>query len=151
MSFVEEHLDTEVTIVMAIIAAFWGVLRYADSLYKEQVRTGMKRIETSIEDMREELKELSNEVVTHGQLAKMDDDITELQKLINLMREKAVSEERISKMDKDFQGLRETIQKTREAMIQGGSIAVENEKRTEATLARLEKRLDMRCSKMSGE
>lgn len=149
MSFVEEHLDSEVTILMAIVAAFWGVLRYADSLYKDQVKSSMGRIEKSIDDLRAEVNLLSSEVVSQDQVAKMDDEMTEIQKQINLLREKAVSEERMAKMDKEFQGLRETIQKTREAMIQGGSTAVENEKRTEATLARLEKRLDMRCSKMS--
>jgi ribosomal protein S4 len=148
MSFVEEHLDIEATVLMAVVASFWGVLRYADSLYKDQVKSGMSRIEKSIDELKAEVNLIGNDMVNQDQVVKMDNEMTEIQKQINLLREKTVSEERMAKMDKEFQGLRETIQKTREAMIQGGSTAVENEKRTEATLARLEKRLDMRCSKM---
>ena len=149
MSFVEEHLDSAATILTGVAAAFWGVLRYADSLYKDQVKSGTSRIEKSIDQLKAEVSLLSSEVVSQEQAAKMDAEMTEIQKQINLLREKAVSEERMAKMDKEFQGLRETIQKTREAMIQGGFTAVENEKRNEATLARLEKRLDMRCCKTS--
>lgn len=148
MSFFEEHFDAEAAIVMGVVGAFWGLLRHNDAQQKQHVQASMSRIEDNIDEMQLELKALSNDVVSQSQMTKMDEELSELQKDLNIMREKAVSIERINKIDVEFQGLRETIQRTREAMIKNATAGAESAKRTEDSVERLEKRLDLRCSKL---
>ncbi|MGB4498360.1 MAG: hypothetical protein WBI40_06655 [Methylococcaceae bacterium] len=120
-SFIEEHFDAEVGVIMAVVSAFWGLLRHNDSQHKEHLKHWLERIEKNVNEMRVELKEITENLVCPEQITKMDDEISELQKEINLAREKSVSAERMAKMEMEFQGLRSIIQKTREAVIQTAS------------------------------
>jgi hypothetical protein len=140
--FIEEHFDAEIGVLMAVVGAFWGLLRHNDTQSKEHLKQWLERLEKNIDEMRVELKEIGENIVPPEQIAKMDDEISELQKEINLAREKSVSAERMAKMDLEFQGLRTMIQKTREAVIQSATKEKEDLRRTEESIARLEKKID---------
>lgn len=142
MSFIEEHFDAEVAILLGIGSVIWGLLRFIDSQQKEHLKQWLERIEKNVNEMRLELKDIAENLVCPEQIAKMDDEISALQKEINLVREKSISVERIAKMDSEFQGLRTAIQKTREAMIQAATKEKEDLRRTEESLVRIEKKVD---------
>ena len=138
MSFIEEHFDTEVTIVGGIISAIWGLVRLIDSKDKAHLRESLERIENNVNQIRKELKEITENLVCPEQITKLDDEISEMQKEFNLMREKSVSAERMAKMDEEFQGLRSMIQKTREEAIR----IAERERRAAESIDRIEKKVD---------
>jgi predicted nucleic acid-binding Zn-ribbon protein len=156
MGFIEEHFDAEVAVVMGIGGVIWGLLRFIDNQHKEHLKQWLERIEKNVNEIRSELKEITENLVCPEQIAKMDDEISALQKEINLAREKSVSVERIAKMDVEFQGLRSAIQKTREAMIQAATKEKEDLRRTEESLVRIEKKIDSKvdektCHLMQGK
>jgi hypothetical protein len=141
-NFVEEHFDAEIGVIMAIVGAFWGLLRHNDTQHKEHLKSWLERLEKSITEMRIELREISESVVPPEQIAKMDDEIAVLQKDISTIREKSVSVEQVSKIDIEFQRIRTMIQKIREVVIQTATKEKEDLRRTEESLLRLEKKVD---------
>lgn len=142
MSFIEEHFDTEVAFLITVFGAFWGLLRRNDTQHKEHLKDWLERLEKNMVEMRDEMKEISENLVLPAQILKMDSEIESLQKEIILAREKTVSIERIKRMDLDFQSLREMIQKIKEIVLQLVTKEKEDLRHTEESLMRLEKKID---------
>lgn len=144
MSFIEEHFDAEIAVLLAVCGGFWGLLKHNDSQEKEHLKQWLTRLESSIVEMRIELREIIENSVSEERISKMDDEIAAMQKEIGSAREKAVSIERITKLDLDFQVLRDAIQKIREAIIRSATKEKEDLRRTEESIIRLEKKIDLK-------
>jgi hypothetical protein len=142
MSFIEEHFDTEVAFLITVFGAFWGLLRHNDTQHKEHLKDWLERLEKNMVEIRDEMKEISENLVLPAHILKMDSEIESLQKEIILAREKTVSIERIKRMDLDFQSLREMIQKIKEIVLQLVTKEKEDLRHTEESLMRLEKKID---------
>jgi hypothetical protein len=147
MSFIEEHFDAEVAVVLAVAGAFWGLIRHNDSRDKEHLKDWLKRIESDMSELASDVKRISNNVVSIDAIKKLDDDIDALQKELNLAREKMVSSERIMQLSTEFEGLRSIIQKTREQMLQVATKEKSDTEKINESIARLDKAVEQKTDK----
>lgn len=146
-SFLEEHFDTEVTIVIAILGSFWGLIRHSDSKEKEHSKDQLQRIEKDLKDVSTDIKLISANLITFDDIKKLDDDISEVQKELNLMRERMVSHERMKELDGQFSSIRGIIQKTREQMIQLAIKEKANAEKVSEAMQRIEKAVESKADK----
>jgi hypothetical protein len=147
MSFIEEHFDAEIAVILAVAGSFWGLLRHNDNREKEHLKDILKRIEDDMQELAADIKRISNNVVSIDAIKKLDEDIDILQKELNLAREKMVSNERVRQLDSEFEGLRAIIQKTREQMLQLATKESADTKGITESLLRLEKAIDTKADK----
>jgi predicted nucleic acid-binding Zn-ribbon protein len=147
VSFIEEHFDAEIAVLLAVGGAFWGLLRHNDARDKEHLKEWLKRIEDDLQELAGDVKTISNNVVSIDAIRNLNDEIDELQKEINLTRERAVSVERVKQLTEEFETLRGVIQRTREQMLQIAAKEKADADKAVESIARLDKAIESKADK----
>jgi predicted nucleic acid-binding Zn-ribbon protein len=147
VSFIEEHFDAEIALILSVCGAFWGLLRHNDSRDKEHLREWLKRMEDDMNELTADVKRISNNVVGIDAIKSLNEDIDALQREINIARERMVSAERLKQLSTEFEGLRSIIQKTREQMLQVATKENADTNRLNESLSRIEKAVEAKADK----